>query len=62
MALDISRTALIPVPGHGTIRVIPKGGRNVSIDAPMSLTILVTKERAQRKKRKKRLTPPNESG
>lgn len=52
MALWIRRTALIPVPGHGTIKVVPKGGRQVTIDVPLSLEIVDKRGRpvSQRKR------------
>lgn len=62
MALDIRRSALIPVPGHGTIKIVPHGGRKVSIEAPESLEITDRKGRPMAKNRRKRLTPPDSTG
>jgi len=53
LSLYIRRTAFVLVPGHGTIKIAPKGGRNVTIDAPLSLDIVDKKGRplSQRRKR-----------
>lgn len=43
--LKTSGTVLITVPGHGTIKITPHGGRKLSIAAPQSLDILDRKAR-----------------
>lgn len=52
MSLIIRRTALIVIPKFGTVKVSPKGGRRVAIDAPLSLDITDRKGRplSQRKR------------
>lgn len=53
MGLYIRRACLILVPGHGTIKIVPQGGRNVSVTAPLSLEIVDKrgKRLADRRKR-----------
>lgn len=62
MALFIRRTALIPVPGVGTIKVVPHGGRNVSITAPEALEVTDKKGRPMSANRGKRLTSKRKGG
>jgi hypothetical protein len=58
MALFFRRTILISVPKHGTIKIVPHGGRKVSIEAPDSLYITDKKGRPLARKRPSRLTKP----
>lgn len=63
MGLETRRSVRIPVPGHGTIKIVPQGGRRNIIEAPQSLEITDRKGRPiGGGKRKKRLTPPDASG
>lgn len=63
MGLETRRSVRIPVPGHGTIKISPQGGRKNMIEAPQSLEITDRKGRPiSTMKRKRRLTPPNGAG
>ncbi len=58
MGLHIRRTALIVVPGHGTVVITPNSGKQTTkIEAPESLDITDRKGRPMSQKRKKKLTP-----
>jgi hypothetical protein len=54
MALKTTKTVLIPVPGYGTIRITPQGGRVVAIAAPEALEILDRQGRQLERSRKTR--------
>lgn len=56
MPLETSSKTLIPVPGHGTIKIVPRKGRRVQITAPQSLEILHKKGGQLASNRRKRLT------
>ena len=62
MALDVRKTCLIPIAGHGVIKIVPRGGRNVSITAPQSLAITDKQGRPMTFNRRKRLTDRNQRG
>jgi len=65
MSLYIRRTAIIVVPGHGRIKIVPRKGRGrlASIDAPESLEIVDRKGRPMVANRKrKRLTDGEGAG
>lgn len=63
MGLETRRSVRIPVPGHGTIKIVPQGGRRTIIEAPQSLEITDRKGRPlSAVKRKRRLTPPHNAG
>lgn len=54
MALQTSSKTLIPVKGHGTIKIVPLGGRRYEITAPMSLEIIEKKGRPKTQSRSRR--------
>ena len=54
MPLQTSSKTLIPVKGHGTIKITPLGGRRYEISAPQSLEILEKKGRPKTSSRSRR--------
>lgn len=62
MALDIRQTVLIPIPKIGTIKIVPHGGRKVSITAPQSLDILDSRGRPLDRRRARNLTKGRAKG
>jgi hypothetical protein len=62
MPLDVRKTCLIPVAGHGVIKIVPRGGRNVSITAPQSLAITDKLGRPMTYNRRKPLTERRRRG
>lgn len=56
MAFNTHHTTRIQVPGHGTIKITPVGGRKYEIKAPRSLEITEDKRSRKTYTQRRRLT------